>query len=179
MGKVGSNRLFFRKTGKDRKKNMKLSVIIIAKNEGKRIEKCIKSVSFVDEVIVINDESTDNTVIIAKKNKAIIINNKKKNFSEQRNVGLEKAKGEWILYLDADEIVTPELRKEIESIINTTSASALRITRQNYYLGKLWPSTEKLERLFKKEKLKGWYGEVHESPQVEGGIEDLKYPILH
>jgi glycosyltransferase involved in cell wall biosynthesis len=159
---------------------MKLSAVIITKNEEDIIADCIDSVSFCDEVILV-DSSDDNTPEIAKKMGAHVYTLENKNFAERRNAGLEKARGEWILYVDADERVTPELKKEILTIAENGSAiSAYRILRKNFYLGKNeWPYIEKLERLFKKDNLEKWYGKLHESPMVKGRISELSGYLLH
>lgn len=161
---------------------MKLSGIIIAKNSEFSIEECLKSLSFCDEIIVVDGGSTDKTIEIAKKARAKIIEGVSTGFAEQRNKGLHEAKGEWVLYVDTDERVTPLLR---EAIIRYTNSpviqyNTLKIQRKNFYFGKYpWPKIEKLERLFKKSALKEWVGKLHESPKVEGGIGNLDGFLLH
>lgn len=159
---------------------MKLSGIIIAKNEESMIADAIDSLSFCDEVIVIDNESQDRTVDIAKHAGAKVFATKAQSFAEKRNVGKEKAKGEWILYLDADERVTKELAASIKTAITDASNIAYRVSRQNYYLGNNpWPQVESLERLFKKENLIEWYGDLHESPKVKGSIGNLSGMLNH
>ena len=87
---------------------MKLSIVLAVKNEEKNLGECLESVSKIaNEIIIVDEYSTDNTVKIAEKFGAKIYKNKhKKNFHESKELGLEKAKGEWILQLDADERVT-------------------------------------------------------------------------
>ncbi|MFV1917629.1 MAG: glycosyltransferase, partial [Patescibacteria group bacterium] len=94
-----------------------ISGIIITKNEEKRIDECSKSLSFVDEIIVVDNGSTDKTVDIVKRYGAKIVEQTAGNFSQLRNKGAKKAKGKWLLYVDADERVTPRLRKEIVSLV--------------------------------------------------------------
>ncbi|MBI3576784.1 glycosyltransferase family 2 protein [Candidatus Gottesmanbacteria bacterium] len=156
---------------------MKISAIILAKNEAARIGKCLESVSWADERIVIDNGSTDDTAKIAKRLGARVINSSEKSFAERRNLGLKESKGDWVLYVDADEIVTPELAKEIQTL--KQPAAGYFIRRKNFYLGHLWPFTENILRLFKKSALKNWYGDLHESPNVEGQIGQLKNPLLH
>ncbi|MFZ5801510.1 MAG: glycosyltransferase family 2 protein [Candidatus Omnitrophota bacterium] len=93
-----------------------VSVMIIAKNEESRIEDCLQSVAFAKEILLIDDMSTDRTVEIAKRYSAKIFQRKMDNEGRQRNFGYEKATQPWILSLDADERVTPELEKEIASV---------------------------------------------------------------
>jgi glycosyltransferase involved in cell wall biosynthesis len=102
---------------------MNLSVIIIAKNEEGIIADCLKSVSFADEIIVIDDYSTDKTAAIAKKHGARVFLHKMKDFADQRNYGLKKALGTWKLCIDADERVTPQLRDEIVRIVMTMNVA--------------------------------------------------------
>ena len=162
---------------------MKLSVIVIAKNEEQMIRDCLASIKWADEIILVDSGSTDKTMEIAKKYSARIISlpTEKLEFARWRNVGLREAKGEWILYLDADERVTPELQKEIKESIKYFTA--YEIPRRNFYLGKemhyggAWP--DYVKRLFLKEKLKRWIGELHEDPVFEGEMGRLKNPIVH
>ena len=161
---------------------MNLSIIILAKNEAESIGACLDSLSPLDslEILVIDDGSTDDTVSIAEYKNARVISHQKKNFAEARNFALKQTKGEWILYIDADERVTLELASEIrKQLRNNSMWDAGRITRINYYLGKRWPTSEQVIRLFRKSKLKEWFGELHESPVVEGTVFDLAGSIHH
>jgi glycosyltransferase involved in cell wall biosynthesis len=99
---------------------MKISAIILAKNEEKKIGKTIKSLSFCDEVIVIDDESSDATVQIAQKTGVKVLSHSKKNeFGGQRNWAMEQSENDWILFIDADEEVSEELKKETLSLLTT------------------------------------------------------------
>lgn len=160
---------------------MRLSGVIIAKNEEERIADCIDSLSFCNEIIVIDSGSQDKTIDIAKRMGAKVLPIVSSNFSEMRNTGLKKSQGDWVLYVDADERVTAPLRKNIESIINIESKIvAYTLQRKNFHFGTYeWPHVEKLERLFKRNALKGWYGEIHESPKVNGEIGELNGFLLH
>ena len=156
---------------------MKISAIVLAKNEALRIGACLEALVWAGERIVIDNSSTDDTAKIAKKFGARVINSSEKSFAERRNIGLREAKGDWIFYVDADETVTPELTREIQNI--TPGFAAYQIRRKNYYLGKPWPHEEKMLRLFQKAALKEWYGELHESSRVEGQIGELSGVLLH
>jgi len=90
-----------------------ISAIIIAKNEDARIAECIGSVSWADEIIVVDNGSTDETVSIAKRLNAKIIEQSGTNFSVLRDYGAKTATGTWLLYIDADEIITEQLKNEI------------------------------------------------------------------
>jgi glycosyltransferase involved in cell wall biosynthesis len=102
-------------------KRMKISAIVIAKDEEGMIGNCLKTLNWVDEIIVIDDESKDRTVEIAKKFTNKVFTYKMQDFASQRNFGLKKAEEEWILYIDADERITPELAREIQTVINYQS----------------------------------------------------------
>ena len=158
----------------------KISAIIIAKNEEKMIEECLESLSFCDEIVVIDNNSVDKTVEIAKKHKAEIYNTSSTDFSELRNLGLNKAKSEWVFYVDADERVGDDLKKEILDVIQSNEFDSYFVKRKNYYLGKNeWPYIETILRLFRKDNISGWYGEIHESPKITGKTGILEGYLLH
>lgn len=154
--------------------------IIIAKNEQELIKDALESLSFCNEIVVVCNDSEDKTKEISEKY-AKVYDFKSNDFSELRNFGLSKAESDYVFYLDADERVTKELEKEIKEVLSSEKDySAFRILRKNFYLGKNeWPYIEKLERLFKKESLKEWKGELHESPIYEGKLGELKGYINH
>lgn len=159
----------------------KISGVIIAKNEEERIADCIDSLSFCDEVIVVDGGSSDNTVDITKRMKAKVFFCDTNSYAEMRNKGLEETGGEWVLYLDADERIPSELKKEILAVVNTTEKDDVyKLRRNNYYFGNhLWPYQEQLERLFRKTSLKRWEGKLHESPVIVGSIGVLSNPFVH
>ncbi len=165
-----------------------ISAIIITKDEEKMLEDCLKSLEFADEVIVVDTGNTDKTNIIAKNYAAKIVKySGKGSFAEWRNKGLKEVKGEWVLYIDADERVTPELKKEILSIIsqypNVPISSAYAIPRRNFIFKKefkhsgQYPDYQK--RLFKKSELVNWVSDVHEEPNFKGDLGHLENPMLH
>ncbi|HSW87661.1 MAG TPA: glycosyltransferase family 2 protein [Candidatus Saccharimonadales bacterium] len=161
---------------------MKLSAIIIAKNAEDLISDCLKSISFCDEIIVVDGGSTDKTNNIAKKFHAKVITGDTINFAGQRNIGLQHASGEWVLYIDTDERVSPSLREEIIKYAGNprNQYQAYKIKRKNFYFGNHeWPQIEKLERLFKRENLKKWEGRLHESPIIVGEVGELDGYLLH
>jgi len=160
----------------------KISAVILTKDSEELILECLKSVNFCDEVIVVDAGSKDRTLEIAEKNGAKIIRCEPNDYANSRNLGLKNASSEWILYVDTDERVTNELRDNIKSQISNIKSNvvAYKLKRKNFYFGNHeWPYIEKLERLFKKEKLKGWYGKIHESPTVEGKVGILEGYLLH
>jgi glycosyltransferase involved in cell wall biosynthesis len=163
---------------------MKLSAIVITKNEQIMISDCLMSLKFADEIIVVDTGNTDNTNEIAKKHQAKIVSSKGTDYSHFRNDGLSKASGEWILYLDADERITPLLKNEIlDTIQNPNHATAYAILRKNIFLGKHmehggW-GDDYVIRLFKASHLKGYAGALHEQPEFSGKMEKLENEMVH
>ncbi len=160
-----------------------ISAIVIAKNEEDMIADCLDSLSFCNEIIVIDNASSDRTAEIAKKMNAKVYELITNDFSELRNFGLKKATNNWILYVDADERVTAALAADIKYQISNIKYAAFRVKRKNFYFGSSkkneWPYIEGLERLFKKDKLEGWYGRLHESPKIKGEVGELEGYLLH
>jgi glycosyltransferase involved in cell wall biosynthesis len=162
---------------------IKISAIILAYNSESDIIDCLDSVSFCDErIVVLDSRSNDRTEDLAKRAGARVIKANSSDFSEKRNMGLHATKGEWVLYIDTDERVMPSLREEICKYANMQICkySAFMVKRKNFYLGRHeWPTIERLERLFYREKLKRWEGELHESPIIEGEIGELNGFLEH
>lgn len=164
---------------------MNISVVILAKNEERNLAQCIKTVSFADEVIVIDDESSDGTFKIAKKLKVKVIKHKlNNNFAEQRNFSLRRAHGRWVLFIDADERVTANLRAEIIEKINSPESQTrgFFISRTDYIWKKRIQYGEvgniKLLRLGKRNS--GiWKRKVHEAWDIKGKVGILENPLEH
>jgi len=161
----------------------KLALIIITYNEEKNIERAIKSAQeLVDEVIVVDSYSEDRTREIAESLGAKVHLHEWQGYSEQRNYALSLTNAEWVLFLDADEALSPELKEEIKEVMiqKTPDYDGFLIPRKNWYLGgwlKCW-SPDRLLRLAKKDKIT-WDGLVHEKIKLQGPIGKLKKPILH
>jgi len=164
----------------------KLSVLIITLNEERYIKSLLEDIDFADEIIVIDSYSTDKTVeIINTFTNVKLIQNQFINYTSQRNFALDQAKNDWILFIDADEIITPKLKVEILSTINNKdAASAYLIYRTFMFKNKKlnfsgW-QTDKIFRLFNKSACR--YNEdrmVHEKLIVKGKIAVLKNKIIH
>ncbi len=162
----------------------KISVLIITKNEEDVIGDCIKSVKdFASEVIVIDGGSTDNTIKIADKLGAKVIKNPFKNFSDQRNLALSAAHEKWIFYIDSDERASDEFAAELKEKIalfdDQDDVAGFWVERKTFYLGRDWHLKDRVQRVFKKDKLKEWHGVVHETPDVNGKLFEIASPILH
>ena len=164
---------------------MEISAVIITFNEEKRLEPALKSLAGVaSEIIVVDSFSSDGTVKLAKKYTKDVFQRKWTNFSDQKNFANNRASFPWILSLDADERLSPELREEILQIKNEEpDCSAFSMPRQVFYLGKWirhsgWYPDRKI-RLFQKDKAR-WEGEyIHEKLVVEGNVQKLKGVIHH
>lgn len=175
---------------------MKISVVISAYNEQDKIKDCLASVKdLADEIILVDNTSTDKTAEIAKNytKKVYVRPNDPVMLNRSKNFGFTKAAGEWILSLDADERVTPELAREIRNVIDGLPSEVLsaveetkegfEIPRKNIIFGKwirhsLWWPDYNL-RLFRRGKGKFPQKHVHEKLEVEGEVGQLENPLIH
>ncbi len=161
---------------------MDISALIITKNEEERIQECLESVKWVNEIIVIDSYSTDSTVDICKKYTSEVYQREFDNFASQKNFGLDKINSEWVLNIDADERVTSDLKSEIKDIIKHTHRSAFDIPIKTYFLNKPMKYAGEFPiyrtRLFKKDT--HFYNKVHEDIEIsQEEIGQLENPILH
>jgi glycosyltransferase involved in cell wall biosynthesis len=164
-----------------------LSGIIIAKNEQDRIGLALESLKFAKEIIVVDNGSTDSTVAIAKKAGARVISRPNVSFASLRDIGRKEARGSWIFYLDADEVVPSSLAQEIQEIskkrFNNEEFShqyvCFFVRRNNFYMGHPWPVSDRMQRLFYKDALVSWHGDLHETPEVLGKTGQLAAYIDH
>jgi len=163
----------------------KLSVVVLTRNEEKNIAACLETVKWADEIIVIDDNSIDNTVKIAKRyTDKIIIHSLLNNFSEQRNLGLDRATGDWILQMDADERVTEGLKRKISEILERRSTlSAFTFKRSNNFCGKFLTAGGEDShcplRLLKKNKARFSGDRIHEQLTVGGLTGDIDAVMEH
>lgn len=161
----------------------KLSVVILTKNEEACIAACLDSVKWADEIIVVDDQSTDKTVEIVKGYNVKIFHRKMDIEGKHRNWAYAQARNAWVLSLDADETVTPELKTEIEKAISSDEFAAydipLRNFISNYWVkyGGWYPAAK--VRLFKKDKFKYEESEVHPRVFIDGACGHLKGDIIH
>ncbi len=117
---------------------MSLSVLILAKNEEKNIEECIRGALFADEVIVINDGSTDRTEELATSLGAKVVQHAMNgNWGAQQTFAIEQATCDWIFFLDADERFTPELAEETRQAVAKGELVAYKVPRLNYFIGEV------------------------------------------
>lgn len=160
-----------------------ISATIITLNEEENIKKAVESLrGLVDEIIIADCGSKDKTVEVAKKLGAKVYFRKFDNFASQKNWAASKAKNEWILSLDADEIISDQLTDEIKTAIENENYSGYIIPRRNFILGaeikhSRW-SPDRHIWLWKKDKGK-WIGDVHEEVEVFGKVGLLKGSKIH
>jgi glycosyltransferase involved in cell wall biosynthesis len=161
------------KDAKDSCPEMLLSVTIAAKNESAHLVQCLSSVSFADEIVLVDDCSSDDTTEKARRFGArVIVRDSKGSFHENKNMAIKEAKGEWILSLDADEIVSERLARSIQSTLIHPKCDGYLLDRHNYFLGR-WIKgcgwyPDHLLRLFRRGKA-WWPLEIHDVPRLEGG----------
>lgn len=157
-----------------------LSVLIPARNAAESIEKTLESVVFADEVMVLDNGSIDGTGVLAQKAGASVIQGKSDNFSKLRNRLLEKAKHPFVLYVDADEVVSKKLAERVGTLVRDEKKGVYRIRRVNYFLGKKMYD-DYVVRFFDKTCVIGWQGKVHEHIEARVGVksETIEAPLIH
>ncbi len=161
-----------------------VSVVVLAKNDQFRISRCLDSVAWADEVIVVDDESTDQTPEIVKKYTNKIFIRKMDVEGRHRNWAYAQAKNRWVLSLDSDELVSPELKEEIEGLLKKNPVeNGFTIPRRNY-IGDYWvkyggwyPSPQL--RLFQKDKFRYEEVAVHPRAFMEDPCGRLKSDMIH
>jgi glycosyltransferase involved in cell wall biosynthesis len=163
---------------------MSISAIIITKNEAKNIRRCLRSLKgWVDEMVVIDSGSTDGTVAICREYTDRVYSMDWPGFGPQKNRALNLAKGPWIISLDADEWVSPTLKKEILQAILSHDHHGYRMPRMNMFCGHFQrfgdASRDKVLRLFQKKFGSFTADFVHEKVVCEGTMGLLKSPLFH
>ena len=162
---------------------IKLSAAVITKNEEDKIGDCIDSLSFCDEIVVVDSGSTDATVKIAESKGARVISHEWEGHVGQKNFALDQTKGTWVLSLDADERVSAKLKDEITAQLANPVADGFAIPRLVFYINRWirrcgWYPARKI-RLFKKDKGR-WVGEnPHDRIELDGRVENLSGDLIH
>lgn len=158
---------------------MKLTAIVLTLNESLNIIPCLNCLKFADEIIVVDSGSIDGTVTKTNDFRCVLEYHSFKNFADQRNWAMQKATGDWILFVDADERVSEELAKEIRSSIQDYILAIFEIPRVNYFFNKRMHFTGDYQtRLFPKGTVV-WDGDVHEKVKTKLSRVRLNNPILH
>jgi glycosyltransferase involved in cell wall biosynthesis len=164
---------------------MKITGIVVTKNEELNIKDCLESMKWLDEIIIVDTNSEDKTLAIAENYTDRIYSTEIENIPERRKYSLThlSISNKWILFLDADERITPELRDEILSLSEDSGTCGYYINRRNYYFGKwikhcgIYP--DYCLRLFRKDKGHVTDRIIHEGIVVDGKCEKLKNDMLH
>lgn len=162
----------------------RLSVIVITRNEAAYIQTCLASVAFADEIVVVDSGSEDDTVALARACGARVeIHPDWPGFGPQKNRALDLARGEWVLSIDADECVTPELAAEIQAVLAAPQHAGYEIPRLSNFCGRYmrhggwWP--DRVLRLFRREAGRFTDARVHEKVIVQGSVGRLRAHFLH
>ncbi|MDF1544624.1 MAG: glycosyltransferase family 2 protein [bacterium] len=161
-----------------------LSVVVITKNEEKNIRRCLDSVKWADEIVVVDSQSTDRTLEFAREYGAKIYSPVWRGFGPAKRSGVDKATSEWVLSLDADEELSAELAEQIQTIVRSNSDTAgYYVRRKTQFLGRWilhcgW-YPDYILRLFRKSAGNVNNAEIHEKVVVKGEIERLSGEILH
>lgn len=161
---------------------VQLGALVLTYNEAENINDCLASLDWVDELVVVDSYSDDGTKELAEQFTTHVYQREFDDFASQRNFALDKLTTEWVLVVDADERITPELQTEITDILENPQAEGYRIPRKNYFLGRWikycgWYPDYTL-RLFKRANNR-YSGLVHEGLDLKGEVEELANPLLH
>jgi glycosyltransferase involved in cell wall biosynthesis len=160
-----------------------ISVVVITKNEEANIERCLASVAWAEEIVVVDSGSTDRTAENARRFTRRVYDEPWRGFGAQKNLALSYATGEWVLSLDADEWVSEALRDELKAAAASATFEAWRLPRQSSFCGKFlkhsgwWP--DHVTRFFRRGKARFSDDRVHERVIVDGRTGTLKSPLLH
>lgn len=161
-----------------------LSVVIIAKNEAERIEACLQSVAWADEIVVVDSGSSDKTCEIARNFTAKVYDIPWRGFGPQKQAAVELASNDWILSIDCDERVTPELADEIRNILSSDNIQGAYSIPRRTFLGQKkirhcgW-YPDRTIRLFDRRKTRFSDSPVHERACTDGPVADCKGHLLH
>ncbi len=163
----------------------RISALIVARNEEANLPACLDSVRFAHErIVVVDPASEDRTLAVARSLADVVQVRSFDDFAAQRNAGLAVATGEWVLSIDADERVTPELASEIQDVLSdpTNPHSGFRVPIRSEILGRPFgfsgTQQDRPLRLFRRG-CGTWTGQVHETVRLEGSIGRMRHPLDH
>ncbi len=165
---------------------MKLTAIILTYNEAAHVVDCIESLRFADEVLVFDSFSTDNTILLAQEAGTRVLQHAFKNYADQRNAALASVtdSSDWVLFVDADERLTPALAAEVRSVLEKSEYAGWRIPRHNYIFGRLtrgagWFPDYQTRLLRVGKSRYDPERQVHELVLLDGELGTLKEPFIH
>lgn len=162
---------------------MTISAVVITYNEEPNIGRCLSSLAFTDEIVVLDSHSTDRTVEIARAFTDKVSRREFTGFSDQKNAAMALASNDWVLIVDADEVVTPELASEVRSAVGSDSFAAYRMPRLTCFAGKpirhcgWYP--DHVTRLARRSKSRFGDRLVHETLEVDGPVGSLTSDLIH
>lgn len=164
---------------------MRVSAILITKNAGATLRRCLESLRWADEIIVVDSGSTDDTLAICEASGARVrVTPDWPGFGAQKNRALQEARGEWVFSIDADEWVEPALREEMLAVMaRAAAADAYAMPRRSSFCGRFmahsgwWP--DYIVRLFRRGRARFSDDSVHERLVVEGSTGKLTHPLMH
>ena len=160
-----------------------LSVAIITLNAAAQLEACLQSARFADEIVVVDSGSSDGTQTLAERHGAKVVQQDWLGFGPQKQFAVEQARHDWVLCLDADERVTPELQAGIENALKNPSTAAYRCARRNRFLGRYLKHGEGYPdwslRLFDRQQARWSDDAVHEKVETQSRIGELSGDLLH
>ena len=160
----------------------KLSVLLPTYNEEKNVEACLESVKWADEILVVDSYSTDGTVEIAQKFGARVIQHEYINSAKQKNWAIPQCLHDWVVQIDADERVTPELQTELQQVLQNPPKEVdgyIGPTNNHIFGQWIWTYPDPRLRLFRRDKGRFQDREVDARVVVPGKVEYLRYPVLH
>lgn len=160
-----------------------ITAVVIAKNEATMLPGCLQSLHWCSKVIVVDSGSSDTTAKVARTLGATVITDTDPSFAHRRTIVLPHIQTRWVLYVDADERVTPVLARSIKKMLSETTADVGLIARKNFHYGQVlhyggWTESA-IPRLFAKDVLTGWQGDIHESPIYTGTSFRLEGELWH
>jgi glycosyltransferase involved in cell wall biosynthesis len=163
---------------------VKLSAIIITHNEAANLPDCLASLSFCDEIVVVDQASADDTVAIAAKAGARVIERPHfTGFGRQKQAALDEANGDWVFSIDADERVPEALAREIRAVIERNERAGYRVNRRTFFLGRYLKHggwyPDRVLRLARRGAARFTPDAVHERLDVKGSVGDLDNDMLH
>lgn len=156
------------------------SAFLIVRDEAANLPGCLSSLSWADEIVVVDSGSKDDSIACARRFTDRVFERAFTNFADQKNFALSQVRGDWALSIDADERVSDALREEILATVASPAAAGYRVPRRNYFRGQWMRSfhPDYQTRLFLKDAAR-FVGDVHETVAIDGAVADLQNPLDH
>ena len=162
---------------------MSVTAFIIARDEERRIERCLDSLGWADEIVVVVDDRTaDATAEVARRHTDRVFVRRFEGYPAQRQFAQDQARSDWVFWVDCDEVVAPGLAREIGETLEQPRFAAYRVPRRDYMFGRWirhggWYPQYHV-RLYRREGVE-WSRRVHEVPEIRGDVGTLREPVLH